>query len=131
MDYRKLVDLARKARRNAYCPYSRFAVGAAVLTTTGKVYTGVNVENASFGLTMCAERTALGRAVSEGERCFAAIAVVAGGKRPVPPCGACLQAIVEFGRDIDVVMAAPRGSHTVTKAGELLPCSFVLAKANK
>ncbi|MGI6264703.1 MAG: cytidine deaminase [Acutalibacteraceae bacterium] len=103
MDFSSLLKRAAAARQNAYCPYSRFAVGAALLAASGKVYTGVNLENASFGATLCAERSALAAAVTAGERRFSALAVV-GGANPTPPCGICRQTLAEFG-DIPVAYA--------------------------
>src|SRR5881296_2781589 len=99
--FRKLIAAAKTAQRRAHAPYSKFRVGAALLTKSGKVYTGCNVENASYGLTICAERVALAKAVSEGHRKFKAIAVVApsGG---LSPCGACRQVLAEFGEMVVV-----------------------------
>ena len=95
LKFRKLIAAAKAAQRNAHAPYSKFRVGAALLTRSGKVYTGVNVENASYGLTNCAERVAVGKAVSEGHRQFQAIAVVAP-STALSPCGACRQVLAEF-----------------------------------
>lgn len=121
--YRKLIAAAKKARRNAYCPYSKFKVGAAILASSGKIYAGANIENASYGLTLCAERAAAACAVSDGERHFAAIAIVAG-DRPVAPCGACRQVLSEFGADMDVILGTLRGEGTVIKLSALLPSAF-------
>ena len=104
MEHKKLLDMAKKARENAYAPYSGFRVGAALLTKEGKIYTGCNVENLSFGATVCAERCAIVKAVSEGERRFSAIAVYAGEKF-TSPCGICLQTISEFAKEIDIILA--------------------------
>ncbi|MGD0015916.1 MAG: cytidine deaminase [Verrucomicrobiia bacterium] len=93
---RRLIIAALAARRNAHAPYSRFRVGAALLTANGRIYTGVNVENASYGLTICAERVAIGKAVSDGHRRFRAIAIAAPSANPAP-CGACRQVLAEFG----------------------------------
>ena len=101
----QLIDAACAVRRHSYSPYSGFRVGAALLATSGRVYVGTNVENASFGLSLCAERAALVRAVAEGERNFTAIAVCADGQEPTPPCGACRQALLEFGGDLQVILA--------------------------
>jgi cytidine deaminase len=118
-----LAERARQAREWAYAPYSRYRVGAAILAASGKIYEGVNVENAAYPLTMCAERNALFRAVGEGEREFTAIAVVTGNGGT--PCGACRQALSEFGRDTLVIIAGPDGQileeHTIA---ELLPGAF-------
>lgn len=115
---------ALAARRNAYAPYSKFRVGAAVLAGNGKIYTGSNVENASYGLTICAERVAVGKAVSAGQRNFIALAVVAPSATPFP-CGACRQVLAEFG-DCVVVCAdsrRPKRRH-LQLLSELLPRSF-------
>lgn len=121
--YENLVKAARDAREKAHCPYSKFKVGAALLTDAGTIITGCNVENASYGLTNCAERTAIFKAVSEGEKNFKAIAIVLDG--PVgAPCGACRQVIREFGEHIDVVMANLKNDVKIMKLGELLPLSF-------
>ena len=109
--FRKLLATAKKAQRRAHAPYSKFHVGAALLTKSGKVYTGCNVENASYGLTICAERVALTKAVSEGHRQFKAIAVVAP-SASLSPCGACRQVLAEFG-DMVVVCADSRNSKKV------------------
>lgn len=121
---KQLIEAAREAREKAYCPYSKFKVGAALLAESGKIYTGVNVENASYGLTNCAERTALFKAVSEGERKFKAIAVVLDAPDFGAPCGACRQVIYEFGRNMDVIMATVSGKYKIMKADELLPLAF-------
>ncbi len=120
---KKLLEMAKKARENAYAPYSNFKVGAAIITEDGKIFTGANVENASYGLSICAERVALFKAVSEGYRKFKAIAVVADTDGPVSPCGACRQVLSEFG-DMDVIMANVKGDMKVMKLSELLPESF-------
>jgi cytidine deaminase len=124
--FRKLITAALAARRNAHAPYSKFRVGAALLTKGGKVYTGANVENASYGLTICAERIAVGKAVSEGHREFQAIACVAPHAR-LSPCGACRQALAEFG-DCIVVCADSRNIRRIRihLLSELLPESFRL-----
>ncbi len=121
---RDLLDRAREARRNAYVPYSRFPVGAALLADDGRVFTGCNVENASYGLANCAERVAVGKAVSEGARRFTAIAVV-GPEDDVPcaPCGACRQVLYEFGPDMAIVTPEGDGAKVAT-ARELLPGAF-------
>ena len=119
-----LVEAAREARERAVAPYSRFKVGAALLTKEGRVYGGCNVENASYGLTVCAERVALLKALSEGERDFAMIAVVADTDSPTPPCGPCRQLLWEYCGDIPVVMAsltAIKGRHQMR---DLLPLPF-------
>ncbi len=123
---RRLIATAAKARRHAHAPYSKFPVGAALLTATGKVYTGVNVENASFGLTICAERVAVGRAVSEGIKQFTAIACVAPAA-DLSPCGACRQVLAEFG-DCTVICADSRNlrQYRTWQLSDLLPAAFQL-----
>ncbi len=120
----KLIDAADAAREKAYAPYSKFRVGAAILTKEGRCYTGCNIENASYGLTCCAERVALFKAVSSGERSLEAIAVTAGTKDYCPPCGACRQALAEFGANIKVYMANEAGEYQMQTVAELLPLSF-------
>ncbi|MDM5190012.1 cytidine deaminase [Bacillus sp. DX4.1] len=125
MNNKELIQEAIEARKQAYVPYSKFQVGAALLTEEGKVYRGCNVENASYGLCNCAERTALFKAVSEGDTAFAAIAVVADTKRPVPPCGACRQVMVELCKqDTKVYLSNLNGDMEETTVGELLPGAF-------
>lgn len=119
----KLVAAAIEARRFAHIPYSKFAVGAALETLTGKVYTGCNIENASYGLTNCAERTAIFKAVSEGEQEFKTIAIVADTEGPCAPCGACRQVISEF-KIPYIIMANLKGDFKVITLRELLPYSF-------
>jgi cytidine deaminase len=119
-----LVSAARTARDHALAPYSGFKVGAALLTKAGVIYTGCNVENASYGLTVCAERVALLKALSEGEREFAMIAVVADTAAPTPPCGACRQLLWEYCGDIPVVMANLERVAARHQMRELLPLPF-------
>lgn len=120
-----LVAECLRARDRAYCPYSRFPVGAAVLSADGAIITGCNVENASYGLTVCAERTAIQRAVAEGHRHFTAIAVTCDIKdRFVGPCGACRQVLMEFGSDWTVYLTKPDGSYKETSLSQLLPLAF-------
>lgn len=127
IDVRRLLEEARHVARFAYAPYSDFPVGAALLCSDGSVYTGVNVENVSYGLTICAERVALGKAVSEGRRDFAALAVVAE-KRPggeVTPCGACRQVMAEFLKpDAPVWTMGTDGQPVCRTVAELLPAAF-------
>ncbi|HOV79715.1 MAG TPA: cytidine deaminase [Bacillota bacterium] len=120
----KLINAAAAARERAYAPYSGFKVGAAVLTREGRYYTGCNIENASYGLTCCAERVALYKAVSNGERNFEAVAVTAGTDDYCTPCGACRQALAEFGAEIKVYMANRRGEYLLKTVAELLPEAF-------
>lgn len=123
MDAKELMKIARKARQNAYAPYSHFAVGAALLAESGKVYTGCNIENASYGLTCCAERNAIFAAVGAGERRFKMLAVAADSPEPVAPCGACRQVIAEFGIPFVVMGNLKEATKTMT-AEELLPYGF-------
>lgn len=125
MDDRTLVERARQARDHAYVPYSRFPVGAALLTRDGRVFTGCNIENAAYGLCNCAERTALFKAVSEGARDFVKLAVIADTPRPVPPCGACRQVLAELcPPDMPVILANLKGDAEVKTVAELLPGAF-------
>lgn len=120
----RLTKAAGRARENAYAPYSHFRVGAALLASSGRVYVGCNVENVSFGGTICAERAALCAAVAAGERKFTALAVTAGGA-PVVPCGICRQMLAEFAGDGGLpVICAQEGGDRVYTLGDLLPDSF-------
>ena len=119
-----LVDVARAAREHASAPYSNFKVGAALLTRGGKIYTGCNVENATYGLTVCAERVALLKALSEGEREFTTIAVVADTAAPTPPCGPCRQLLWEYCGDITVILANLTDVMGQHRMSELLPLPF-------
>jgi cytidine deaminase len=131
MNHSSLIALARKARKNSYAPYSKFRVGAALLAADGRVYTGVNIEIDSLGLTMCAERTALFKAVSEGDRKFTAIAIAGDPGRPTPPCGACRQALHSLAGDLTVVLAGPGGRTVVHQLSDLLPHPFVLTSRRR
>lgn len=113
------IDAAWQARENAHAPYSQFQVGAALVTSDGRVFTGCNVENISYGLTICAERVAIGAAVAAGARDFQAIAVVADTRDPISPCGACRQVMAEFG--IPRVLLANRSGHVEFTLRALLP----------
>ena len=120
----RLVGAARAARRRAYAPYSRFRVGAAV-RARGRVFEGANVENASYGLTLCAERSAVTAAVLAGARRLDEVAVASGTSPPTPPCGMCLQTLAEFaGPELPVLLAGARGAVVETTLGELLPRGF-------
>ena len=123
-EYDSLITAAKQARENAYAPFSNFRVGAAVRANSGRVFTGSNVENATLGLTCCAERVAIFKAVSEGERGFDAIAVVTDVPGLTPPCGASRQIIWEFCGDVPVVMANLEGKVETEAAGKLLPRPF-------
>jgi cytidine deaminase len=120
----ELVREATAARENAFAPYSRFRVGAAVLGESGRIYRGCNVENASYGLTVCAERVAVWKGVSEGERRFRAVCVVADTAELTPPCGACRQILWEFCGDVPVILANLQGDRRQFTMGELLPRPF-------
>lgn len=124
MNHERLIRAARIAKRKSYSPYSKFRVGSALLTAAGKVFTGCNVENSSYSLTLCAERTALVKAVSEGHRKFKAIAIVADGKEFVPPCGACRQVLMELAENIDVILTNSRHEVKVFKLNMFLPLPF-------
>ena len=118
-----LVDAARAAQAEAYAPYSRYRVGAALEAEDGRVFTGCNVENASHGLTVCAERNAVAAAVVAGARCFRRIVVATDGDPPGSPCGACRQVLAEFGHDLDVICVGP--ARTLRwRLEELLPSAF-------
>lgn len=120
---KELMEAAKKVRMNAYSPYSTFKVGAAVLTEDDEIYTGCNIENASFGLTNCAERTAIFKAVSEGKYKFKALAVIADTEKPVAPCGACRQVLVEF-KIPRIIMGNLKGDIKEVTLEEILPYSF-------
>lgn len=128
-DVNDLIEKAKAARENAYCPYSKFKVGAAVLAKSGKIYTGCNVENASYGLTNCAERTAIFKAVSEGERgnFIKAIAIILDAPDYGAPCGTCRQVINEFAEsDAVIIMSTMSGKHKIETLATLLPYAFKL-----
>jgi cytidine deaminase len=120
-----LVAAARAARTHAYCPYSGFAVGAALRAASGAVYSGCNVENASYGATLCAERVAVACMVSSGDRVITAIAIYTEAEPPAMPCGLCRQVLQEFGRGMTIVVASPKTTRQTTLAA-LLPEPFVL-----
>ncbi|HEY3897522.1 MAG TPA: cytidine deaminase [Chthoniobacter sp.] len=121
MSNEALVALARSVREKAYAPYSHFPVGAAIRTRSGRVYCGCNVENLSFGLTICAERAAVFAAVAAGEKEFEAIAVVADSLQPVTPCGACRQVLAEFSGNLLICSENLQGQRYETTIAELLP----------
>jgi len=123
-EYTKLIDSARNALKNAHAPYSRFRVGAAILASSGKIYAGCNIETSSYGLTICAERVAVFKAVSEGDAVFTAIAIATITEKPCPPCGACRQVLWDICRDIDVVMVAKNGDISTAKLSSLFPMAF-------
>jgi cytidine deaminase len=119
-----LLALARTVRLNAFAPYSKFQVGAALLSADGRVFTGCNVENATYGLSVCAERVAIFKAISEGARQFTAVAVVADTTGPTPPCGACRQLLWEFGGDLEVILGNLEGEKARHRLKDLLPYPF-------
>lgn len=121
-----LLAAAARARAGAYAPYSRFKVGAALLAGGGKIYTGCNIENSSYGLTVCAERVALFQAVAAGEREFVALAVVGGDLEACFPCGACRQVLAEFAPNLEIITGQPGGTIYCRNLKELLPDCFIL-----
>lgn len=121
---KELIQVALEAKERAYVPYSKFKVGAALKTSSGKIFTGCNIENASFGLTNCAERTAIFKAISEGHTDIESIAVVTDIEDYASPCGACRQVMAEFGLNIQVLMGNKAGDYYVKSSGDLLPNSF-------
>lgn len=127
--YSELLDAAKAARGDSYCPYSHFAVGAALLTKSGKIYTGANIENASYTPTVCAERVAFFRAISEGEREFSAIAIAGGpasrpSSSPTPPCGVCRQVMAEFADSDFKIILNGGDAPVVYTLDEILPLRF-------
>jgi cytidine deaminase len=123
-DHDSLIAAARAARENAHAPYSNFRVGAAVRANSGRIFTGCNVENSTYGLTLCAERIAIFKAISEGERGFDAVAVVTDTDSLTPPCGACRQIIWEFCGDASVVLANLHGKRELHRMSALFPKPF-------
>jgi cytidine deaminase len=124
MSVEELVRAALRARENALAPYSNFKVGAAIETAEGKIYTGCNIENATYGLTVCAERVALWKAISEGERKFQRMVVVTATEHPGTPCGACRQLMWEFCGEIEVMLANPQGFRETHRLSSLYPRPF-------
>jgi cytidine deaminase len=122
----ELIQQAREAAETAYAPYSGFRVGAALLTTAGRVYTGANIENSAYSETLCAERTAAVKAVLDGDRKFEAIAVTVAGGTDISPCGACRQVLAEFSPDMSVVTEDEKGGIRVERLADLLPRAFKL-----
>lgn len=123
-EYREIVNAAQNAKLNAYSPFSKFRVGAALLTKDGTIYTGCNIENSSYGLTICAERVAIFKAVSSGASKFKAIAIVSDDAAFTPPCGACRQVLLELAGDIDFVMVDSKNRCKILKVTSLLPFAF-------
>lgn len=124
VDRERLLDSARQARGKAYAPYSNYKVGAALIDADGSVWQGCNVENAAYGCTICAERTALLKAISEGVRDFVAIAVVGSGNGPAEPCGQCRQTLVEFNPGLEVILEDEEGRPISHRLDEMLPWHF-------
>lgn len=126
----ELIGLAREVRERAHAPYSGFRVGAALLSRDGRVFTGVNVENASIGLSVCAERNAIGRAVADGVRDFAKLAIVTDAtEEPTMPCGVCRQVIWEFAHDLPIIVESGTGTRVHTTIAELFPRPFTSYKS--
>ena len=119
-----LIAAALAARENAFAPYSKFRVGAAIEDIDGRIHTGCNVENATYGLTVCAERVAVFKAVSEGARKFRRVAIAADTDRLTPPCGACRQILWEFCGDVEIVLVNPRGTTETHRLKDLFPKPF-------
>lgn len=126
IDYKQLMDIAKEASKRSYSPFSRFAVGASVLASSGKIYSGCNVENSSFGMTICAERCAIFKAVSEGEREICAVAIYSPNSDNCVPCGACRQVMYEFeGDDKDLeIITENLGELIINKLSDFLPYGF-------
>ena len=121
MDQQHLIAIAAEARARAYAPYSSFNVGAALLDADGRIFAGCNVENVSFGLTICAERVAVSSAITAGSKTFRAIAIVSDSTKPVVPCGACRQVMAEFAPDLRIISATTQGAVTEFDLATLLP----------
>lgn len=126
MEISKLIEMANKARENAYCPYSHFAVGAALVSKTGHTYTGANVENASYGLTICAERAAIFKAINAGDLELETICLVGSDAGYTYPCGACLQVMAEFAPHLNVIVTDGSGNYREHRLKDLLPFQFRL-----
>jgi cytidine deaminase len=129
--YKELVVAAIGAKELAYAPYSKFRVGAAILAKDGRILTGCNIESSSYGLTICAERTAIFKAYSEGIHEFTAIAVVSDDPEFTPPCGACRQVLIDLAGDIDFVMANAKNKLKVLRLKSLLPLAFTSKNLNR
>ncbi|MBL93186.1 MAG: cytidine deaminase [Myxococcales bacterium] len=126
-----MTEVAIEAMQNAYAPYSRFQVGAALLTENGEILPGCNVENASYGLTLCAERTAVAAAVSQGHKKFIGVVVVTNTSPPSSPCGVCRQVLHEFAPDLPVRLVNPAGETLTVSLADLLPMSFDKTELSK
>lgn len=124
-----MIDIAKEVLENAYAPYSKYRVGAVIETSSGKLYTGCNIENMSFGLTVCAERVAIFKAVSDGERSIVKVVIVSDGDSTPIPCGACLQVMNEFSdEDLEIIVSSRDGKFERFKLIDLLPRPFKLCK---
>ena len=132
INYNELLEKAKQMTEYSYCPYSKFAVGACILYESGKTYGGCNVENASYGLSLCAERNAISSAIAQGEKSLPkAIAIVSPNKKLCQPCGACRQWLCEFqskDKDIEIILEDENGNPKIFKSSELLPFGFDLIK---
>jgi cytidine deaminase len=128
---KSLIEIAHLAKENAYAPYSRFRVGAALQTDDGAIFAGCNVENSSYSLTICAERTALFKAVCQAHKKFRAIAIVSDDRNFLPPCGACRQVLSEFAPDLTLILTTVRGNVRVTTLGKLFPMPADLKRLGK
>ncbi len=122
--YQKLIDQAKEARLKAYVPYSNFAVGSALMTENGTIFSGCNIENVSLGITICAERVTIYKAISNGFKSFKAIAIVGDTEEPCSPCGACRQVMIEFSPNMEVIMTNLQNMIEIVKAKDLLPFAF-------
>lgn len=131
MDYKELIQKASLAKEASVSPYSNFRVGSALLTDDDKIYTGCNVENSTFGLTLCAERTAIFKAISEGKRKFKTIVIVSDSPDYITPCGACRQIIFDHCGEIDIVCTNSKNEYKIFKTSELLPFAFGDKDLNK
>lgn len=126
MSNEQLIEIAKKAKEFSYSPYSKFRVGAALLCEDGSVYTGCNIENAGYSPSNCAERTAIFKAVSEGNKTFKKLAIITDCLQPQYPCGVCRQVINEFAPDLEIIVASNNGDYKITNLKELLPNAFSL-----
>jgi cytidine deaminase len=131
MKYETLVKKAEAAKKNSFSPYSKFRVGAALLDSQGRIYTGCNIENSSFSLTVCAERVTLFKAVSEGKKQFKAMAITSDSEQLITPCGACRQVMFDLAPNIDVILTTSKGRTSIVKLRTLLPKPFVFKKKKK
>jgi cytidine deaminase len=123
-EYQELVKAAQIAKSNAFAPFSNFKVGAALLCSNGQIFTGCNIENSSYGLTICAERVAVFKAISDGIHKFKAIAIVSDGNKFIPPCGACRQVFSDLTGNIDFIVMKSNGQNKIFKLHALLPHAF-------